>query len=277
MGLLDRFRRKPPVPGWCPYFSPSEYEQFRSLISVYFAEKEIEIEWSDGQLKVIGKEDVYGLGNIAQNCSRIPKEQWKLAIFTHFDRIQSLQSEGMNNLHEFESVESQIIARLMPLDSPYVQMATAVYREELPGVATLLMIDMPEAFAGVSSEAKAAWPLDDDALYALAIRNTRKSASFEVANVALEGWTVRTFTGESFLVASLALCLGELPGCLGTHGALVSVPTRHILLCIALDEPPSTAQTAALGKLAQKLFGDVAGPIHPGVFHASGGRFERLI
>jgi hypothetical protein len=276
MRLLDKLRRRPPVPGWCCYFSHAEYNQFHTLISEYFAKKEMKIEWHDGQLKVIGTEDVYGLGNIAQYCSRTPTDRWKSAIEIHFDRVQSFQSGSLGNLNEFKNIETQIVARLMPLDSPYVQMETAMYRETLPGVATLLMIDMPEAFVGISSDARAAWPLDDDALYALAIRNTRKSTGFEVSNVALDDWTVRTFTGESFLVASLALCLDELPACVGSFGALVSVPTRHILLCIALDQAPSAPQIAALGKLARKLFEDIAGPIDPGVFHVTDGRFERL-
>jgi hypothetical protein len=277
MGLLDRFRRKPPVPEWCSYFSPAQYEQFKLLTLAYFAEKSIPIDFTDGQIKVIGKEDTYGLGNIAMNCSRTPKNLWKSVIDTHFDRIQSVQMAGLGNFNDFTDIETQIVARLLPIDSPYVQMETALFREELPGIATLLMIDLPEAFAGVSSEARASWEIGDDALYALAVKNLRKRAQFEVSNVALDDWTVRTFTGESFLVASLALCLGELPGCVGAFGALVCVPTRHILLCMALDDAPNPAQIAALGKLSQKLFGDIAGPIHPGVFQASSGRFERLV
>jgi hypothetical protein len=276
MSLLSWFRKTPPAPHWCSFFTRTEYAEFIKLVESYFAQKNIDVELSDGQALLKEDKQTLGLGGLSENCKRTLGKDWQTIINNHFDSILSIDSKELEKSNNFEDIRESIIIRFFAIDSPYVKIEDAIFREPIPGIASALMIDYPTFFTSVLERQRRAWPIDDDALFSLAKKNMRQRTAFEVNNVEMGSWTLRALSGESFLVGGLALYLDELPGCMGEKGALVSIPSHHTVLCLALECEPEHEQIAALSELTQNLFGKLPGPISPDVFHFQNSHFERL-
>lgn len=272
------FSRPAPAPEWCSFFRPRDFETFLSLVTGFFAQKQIPITLieENGVVQVVGKDERFGLFNLAKACRQLPPAEWKAQVERHFNNVLASMEDARLPDANFDDIKELLVARLFDGSSSYAQQTDkVVYREDIPGVLTSLSLELPTAFRSVAPDTMAGWGKSEAELFAYAIDNARRRSQPRIENVPLEaGVVVRVLLGESFLVSSQALCLESYPGCLGTYGALVAVPDRESVICFPVEDSAVVAAFAPIALLAQRLYAEGPGGVSPQVYWLYQGRFE---
>jgi hypothetical protein len=282
MSLFDRFRAKPePPPEWGEILSPQAFSDFMDLLAQDLAGRGIryEIDRQEGVIRAEpspGDKHSYGLGNLVQQCARLSKRRWKETIKCHFDIIINGHADAQKMLEtlfeDFNKVGASLRVRLYPDDMQLN--AKLVSRPVASGLVAALVIDLPETVVTVTPDAVQKWPLSEDELFGLAKENVRAerlpTPELVTKPPAPAIYGVHT---QSHFVASWMLMLEDvLPPDL-PHGAIVSAPTRHLLLWhVIQDREVETAMKLLAGTA---LMASHAGPgsISPRIYWWQGGRF----
>jgi len=257
VALAAFWRRKPQrAPGWTGPFTPAAYPAFEHLVREELRRQGLEVEIDDGYATVPGRPGKYGLENLAQACALRERAQWPQIIEAHFAALRRAEAEreALGGARTFEQAAPLLAVRLWPAEFvAQIGPGALVYREDLPGLVTVLVYDLPETIQQVRPEEAAAWGRPGEELFALGLDNLRRKPRPEIRRVAMEGERrVTVLSGTSFFVASECLRLDHFPGCVGRYGAVVGVPTRHIMLAYPVDD---AAALEAAGLLVPIVYG----------------------
>lgn len=132
-------------------------------------------------------------------------------------------------------------------------------RADLPGLATVLAVPAQGKVMGIPAAAPAQWNRTPDHLFEEAREHLGQRPALTFQSMKLgAGVTLKAAVGEDPFVASQALRLEHLDGCVGRHGALVALPTRHHLLCYPIEDQKVTLAVQFLPVVARRLH--AAGP-----------------
>lgn len=294
MGLFDRFfrRTKPnkqdaepqpleastPPPEWAAFFGTGErYERFEGVVRSYFKGRGKRALIIDGMLRVgnapgtprdaASKDQSFGLGNLAQVCAISPETEWAGTVAAHFERMErSFAADDLPSAVPFEEARERLGVRLWDMPN---QLLTdlAVWREEIPGLASVLFIDSPESITTVRREDAAKWGRSDDELFEIALANLptlapMKRTSFDMP----EGHELTEFLGESPFTCSFALLLDGADGVAGPHGFFFAVPSRHRVLTLAFLGMKTLPVLSNFMSLTKNLEREGPGSISPRVY-----------
>jgi hypothetical protein len=214
----------------------------------------------------------FGLGNVSMLAASAPREEWPAMLAEHAQTMTAPVPTGA------DAAPEQIFARLMPIDQfgpDHHPTYDAI--QPVPGVVAVIAQDLPDRVASVMSLDDLGHLGDADALYRLAISNIEREVIPQVTHEAVltdedePGSELHVFTGESFFTASLLFVLPQLLASVGRampeHGALVAMPSRHMLV-VHLPSGPGTLSAAnTMAPFAAERHDDMPGPIAPFVFH----------
>jgi hypothetical protein len=285
MGLLRRWfgRGDGDVPGWASFFDSADaYRTFCEVVAAELGRRGLEGEMADGMVKVVrqGEARSYGMQNLAQLCNGIERAEWAGAIESHFENAfqseeQSLEIE--RKATDFEAVRDLIKVRIYPADHPGITGEQIIHRPLADDIVEVLTYDLPSAIATVQAAHAAGWQRPQDELFELGLRNVRAEGRLDREELPIEeGATVSALTGDSFFAATHALMLGDYLPSLGAHGALVAVPTRHLVLCHPIEDIRTVHATKAIINVARAMFDKGPGSISPSMYWWRSGRMQRL-
>src|SRR5438309_75513 len=118
-----------------------------------------------------------------------------------------------------------------------------------------------EFVAPVRAADLAAWERPADQLVAMALENVKTQERVEVKPMEIAGTRLFAVSGQSVFVATLGLAAEDLVGQPGPHGALVAMPSSHILLCHAIADARSLKALEAMAAGSLQAFESGPSPL----------------
>lgn len=142
-----------------------------------------------------------------------------------------------------------------------------VRRPVTEDLAMELVYDLPTTAVAVPASHVTAWGGDADALFDLALTNTRSRVRAVVAQAGTMRRSYDVLRHASPFTASALLCLDELVGPLTPFGVLVAVPSRHELVAHVITDSDRLAQALAdLPAGVRRRHARVAVPLSPRLY-----------
>lgn len=220
----------------------------------------------------------HSLHNLAQRCRQTPREQWSALVEDHFAALREDAGGGESAQELLHGVH----ARLLPHSSFSPEMIAAM------GYARLVADDLVFSYA-LDRPRSVRMLTDQDVeragdVQALAEAARRNLMDVTVGHetIPLEGGAVlRAVYGDSPFVASKALYLSQLHhqltgASLPQAGALVVVPTRHLLAYHPLADASVGEAINSLAAYALGAYEDGPGSLSPRVYWWHDGRLTCL-
>jgi hypothetical protein len=267
-------------PDWAGFFSPKEYADFLDVVRAYFESAGTEVEIRDGAVMILDPSPVWGqatlgLANVAQKCHQADRSQWERIVADHFELTQAAERETADleeNLHDFDAISHSLVVRLWPLDyREAVGAEEMVYRVDLDDVISVLAYDLPTALRSVARDETAQWGQSDEELFAIGLENVRRLSSPQPESFELEdGVEAILLTDESYFASTHALMLDEHAECLGTHGSLITVPSRDALVCYPIEDINVARAISGLIPIAQALYEEGPGSVSANLYWYDG-------
>jgi hypothetical protein len=283
--FLDRFRKPEPRPAWASFFTDEQYQRFRHIVERYFQSQQKQYTWGDGvvSLEPVEPGGVHQLGlvNLAQLCARSEEREWTQIVEDHFRTLEKSHTEQKvleQRVTDFDRVGELLAVRLWP-DTYLNELdeTRMIFREDLPGTISALVYDLPSSIRNVTPDETKEWGKELDHLFRLALDNVREICIPDVSEQDLgDGVKVQLLSDESFFVASHALLLEEHERCVGSFGALVGVPHRHVLLAYPIE---SLEVVQAIPRLIAVIVGmerEGPGSISPRIYWYQAGDYVDL-
>jgi hypothetical protein len=144
------------------------------------------------------------------------------------------------------------------------------------GLHAALVLDLPSFITPVRQADLAAWERPADEVVRLALENVKEQEKVELKPMEIAGTRIYAVTGQSIFVASLALAVDELLGAPTPFGALIAVPSSHILLCHSIADRRSLQALEAMAAGALQAFEGGPSPLVPYLMWKLGDRFVAL-
>jgi hypothetical protein len=264
MGFLRRLRGEPPpVPEWASFFTADEYAALVDVVRADLDRRGDSYTMGDGFVQLAGSDSSFGLSNLAQLCHTMDPAEWPATVATHFSTVRATTGRDTGALAaDFDQVKPIIRVRLLPDESMGGMSPAQVSgsRPYAPGILLALVYDFPDSTRSVPLEDLDSWPLDPDAVWQIAIDNTRLEAQPVRQNVPVDGGSFELAVGDSFYLATRAMLLADvLPP--GTVDAVFAVPNRHTLLWHAIRDLSVVGSMQAMMQVTSKSFLDGPGSI----------------
>ncbi|HEY3289811.1 MAG TPA: hypothetical protein VGK87_06765 [Anaerolineae bacterium] len=218
----------------------------------------------------------FGLQNIAQICSQSDRDEWRDLITAHFNSIFEVKDEDNAfrvQMDDLSRLRHQLRSRLYPVD--IANHATEIIQRPGPeGTLEVLALDLPTTVRTVSKSEAEHWGLDSDQLLDIGRENLRKAGLLKGNVVELEQSTALTvYMGDPFYAASHALIIDDYAKPDMTHGLLVGVPKREVMILHAIR---NVGAMEAAGSMLQVIVGmhhDGPGSISPNLYWYRNGKF----
>ncbi|MBT30883.1 MAG: hypothetical protein CMO01_14590 [Thalassobius sp.] len=167
------------------------------------------------------------------------KSEWETVIDDYVNSVlSSIEARNQIDLYNFETIKDRLAIRLYPeyTFARYDSLDQLIYRSDLEGVYSMLMLDLPETFSPIYKEMFEAWNVSEDDCFKIAQQNINKQ------DVHKEQYELETFTGDSIKMYFLAnddyaasYVLGlqnNSPELVGDWGSIVAIPNKGIVnLC----------------------------------------------
>ena len=262
---------------WAPIMSAEQFVKFQSTVGEYFDAKGQAVEWSADKGMATAKNGAQmGMGNIAQICAQAEESEWPGIISEHFNRLEAAVAQASaDEIPPWDQVKAGLTIRLMANEAvPDQFRGNSVWRRDLQGVATMLAIDYPETVATVSRASAVEWGMPDEQLFAHALANLESTFKLHEPVVKdLMNGPLFLFSAEHFFAASHALLLNRMPQCVGPYGAVVAIPTRHLLLCCPVNTFDIVKDIGVMLNIAHKAETDGPGSITNQLYFYRDGSF----
>jgi hypothetical protein len=251
------------VPKWASFFTGDQYREFLDVVHADLDRRGTPYTIDNGQVRISGSEQSFGLANLAQFAHGTDREQWPQLVATHFSRLQSTTGRDTGALAaDFDQVKAILRVRLLA-DQTMGGMAPgdlAGSRPYAPGILLMLVYDFPDSTRSVPPDHLEGWPLDADAVWDIAIDNVRLEPQPIREEMSAKGGSFTMAVGDSFYVASRALRLAaELPP--GTSDAVFATPNRHVLLWHAIRDLSVVGAMSGMTSIASRSFLEGPGSI----------------
>ncbi|MEW6223734.1 MAG: hypothetical protein AB1627_03820 [Chloroflexota bacterium] len=253
------------VPEWAAFFDGPEFERFVAAVEADAARRGWRITRVEDGMRVDGLDMEFGLSNLAQVCHANPGDAWPAIVSQHFDNLVGAAAGDLEPPTAFEEARALLKVRIYPSDQPMVSDGGVVSSPLAPGLARVLVFDLPTTVATVPRDRLADWPPVDE-LFAIATSNLRDEPAPSHEAVSLDsGGTIDVHMGDSFFVASRVLMLPEIADLDGARGALVAFPHRHALLVHPIRDLAAIEAINLMVVLADQWYREGPGSLSPTV------------
>lgn len=263
-----------PVPPWAASLAtPERLAAFVGAVERYFQLRGTKATVNEGVVNLGEGEEAerrYGLTNVLQMCAGSPEEEWPGLVASHFDTAQRVQERAQEIdavADDFDKISAMLRIRLFDAGSLGPVANHAVAREDIPGVFSVLMFDLPEGSQSVPRDMAAKWSRSDADLLGLALKNVRDTVPAQPRLITDQdpdgAWCLET---DSIYGSSLALGMEEFAEMLGAFGAYVTMPLRNLVIAQPLNDSDQFQRIAGLSMFAAKLDADGPGSMSPRVW-----------
>lgn len=213
---------------------------------------------------------------LAQECARAPRESWPARVAAELERRRAEQKLGIELdavRGDFEKARPALKLRVQRVETVGPNAISAPIASNLRAV---LVLDLPSFITPVRPADLAAWEKPADVLVGVALENVKAGEQVELKPMEIAGARVFAVSGRSVFVATLGLAAEDLLGKPTPFGALVAMPSAHILLCHALADARSLKALEAMAAGSLQAFESGPSPLCPDLFWKRADRFVAL-
>jgi hypothetical protein len=197
-----------------------------------------------------------GLATLADSCAKSSPSAWPSLIDAHLTKVffqhDDLKSR-LPDLDDFSAVRPFLSLQFFPDDNSQSPIDRLVTRPDLPGLATTLILDLPDSAATIPPEQAACWGISREELFNIALENLDQKRP-RPNMVAVQVKDIGFFTvteGPEFTTPPHVLLLHRYRKMHGPGGTLVTVPTvRHFL---SLNLPDLSNPDPSIPRLARMM------------------------
>ncbi|WP_258045171.1 immunity 49 family protein [Streptomyces sp. SM11] len=212
----------------------------------------------------VRERSTHNLTVLAQRCGTSEREHWPALIAQHFTSLDTAAQSG----ESAEDLLRRTVLRLLP-DKALATGEGSGYRyawQPAEGLVTALALDAPDSVRMLTDT-----DVDRAGLDALKAAGRTNLLAEPVEHEEMRtpsGALLHSVYGDSHFVASKALVLGDLARALTGRdlpeaGALVVVPTRHLLAFHPIVDATVVDAVNDLGMYAMGAYEDGPGPLNP--------------
>jgi len=255
-------KRSAEVPDWARPLSPEKYALFvttvgQTLDGIHAGDQRGSIR--DGVLRLrnsAGSVESYGLQNLAQTLALESTAEWSRLVAEHFDAMLTVD----------EPVTSGEVAikllRLRMWHSDYLEQIPEVIHKVLaPGLVLALVLDLPKKVMSLKSDELKAWGLTSELAWSAAEENSKREQYEVIPQTRPDGTQIFFLTGDNLYVTSNALWLDERIELESENGALIGVPTRHVLVVLPIRDISVVKAVSGMHAANRRIFEEGPGSI----------------
>ncbi|WP_257137438.1 immunity 49 family protein [Streptomyces sp. st115] len=246
-----------------PALTADRADRLRRLVAVDLSARDGARPQVDGATAV-RERSTHDLTVLAQRCGAAAPEDWPALIARHFTALDTVAQGG----ESAEELLRRTVLRLLPAEALAAGVGDG-HRYAWPaadGLMTALALDAPDTVRMLTDA-----DVERAGLDALKAAGRANLLAEPVAHEEIRtpsGALLHSVYGDSHFVASKALVLGDLARTLTGHdlpeaGALVVVPTRHLLAFHPIVDATVVDAVNDLGMYAMGAYEDGPGPINP--------------
>lgn len=272
MSFLRRAFGGDRAPEWASFMSGDEYRAFAQAVEADLTGRGWTSRITDAGSVAVdrgsGKPDEFGLFNLAQLCHQVDRSKWTEAIRTHFTNLVAAEAAS-EQLHDFANAEPLLKVRVYrSSEMPPEALAGMVTTPLAPDLVGVLVADLPTTVQTLGKELVSGWDVPIDELFGIATRHmAEEAATYDLSDIDLGGGaSAKALSGDSFFVGSQIIRFRDLAGEL-SQGALVVIPTRHILLWHPIATAEATIRAVnSMIALGLRMYSQGPGSITPTLF-----------
>jgi hypothetical protein len=213
---------------------------------------------------------------LAQRCAGSPVAEWPSLVREELERRAAEEKLGLELdalRGDFSRARAALKLRVQRAASLGPGTVSAPIAGELHAV---LVLDLPSFVTPVRPADLAAWERPTSQLVRVAIENVKEQEQVDLNPMEFAGTRVFAVSGKSVFVATLGLAADDLLGPPTPHGALVAMPSGHIMLCHAIADRRSLRALEAMAAGSLQAFESGPAPLSPALFWKRGDRFVAL-
>lgn len=255
-----------------------EQEAFLSAVKEYYGSIGIAATITDDWTVVTGDGDSLSLENLARICGQYPIDQWNLIVEQYIGRSMQAQAERKELeplMGDYDAIKPHLSVHIWPLEVlDYIGPDRAVYREDLEGLYTIMALDLPSSVAPLNPSETAPWGKSTDELIDAALevvwhRDGRGLVMFDL----LEDDHLYAVENPGSFVSPFILMLDRMPGLIGKHGSLVSLPSREVMLVYPIEGAKLLDSLGAFIAVTNVVYEQVPGPVSVSVYWYTDSKF----
>jgi hypothetical protein len=261
------------------FMSKEEQLGFQDSIMRYFQKSypNFVINFSEGFIKDPEAGTIYGMDNVAQQYYNFHKydnadsEAKRKIISEHFNTLlkgKQEQEKILKNRTNYNLIKRYISVRLYPPDYLKTTGKDIIYREDLEGIITALVYDLPSTVIIVKPEDTESWKMDKDELFAVGFKNTFSNNMVDITQEKfVDNSTLWMIGGEAHLFASAFIYdLAKYSKLIGKYGSLISIPHRHMVLVFPINDMSILPAINQFIIIADGIYREGPGSISPNIF-----------
>lgn len=273
--MFGWFRRKKPADRsglspqhWAKGLTRAQQDRLEQLALEQLRPKYPDATFDDGVAR--GDQQTFGLENLAQMCARVPADAWPEVVRGHFARMfqsEAETAEWSSKRGSFAWAVERLRLRLYPADVTGAELLVA--RQDLDGVLTALVADLPSAMLSVGTDVVEQWGRPRDEVLAMALARTLASEPVTIEQVDLATTPpsrLAVISGEGLCAATHVLRLEAWPELLGRYGTICAVPSRHHVLAAPIDDASILVVVQQMVAVACRAYVDGPGSITPSLY-----------
>lgn len=213
---------------------------------------------------------------LAQQCSAAPRESWRALIRDWL--AQRLTDEKLGRELDAARGDFEKARRVLKLRVQRTETVgpTAISAPLAGDLRAVLVLDLPSFITPVRPADLASWEKPAEAVVAAAMENVKSTEQVELQPMEIAGTKIFAVSGRSVFVATLGLAAEDLVGKSTEFGALLAMPSAHILLCHSLADTRSLKALEAMAAGALQAFESGPSPLSADLFWKLGDRFVAL-
>src|SRR5437867_6085625 len=130
-----------------------------------------------------------------------------------------------------------------------------------PGLVLALVLDLPKKVMSLKSDELKAWGLTSELAWSAAEENSKREQYEVIPQTRPDGTQIFFLTGDNLYVTSNALWLDERIELESENGALIGVPTRHVLVVLPIRDINVVKAVSGMHAANRRIFEEGPGSI----------------
>jgi hypothetical protein len=260
------------LPAWKRLFDADGYAAFILAVREELSSRGEPFELRDDHVRMDGWD--LPLLPLAQECAAAPREEWPALVRSFLEQRSAEAKLG----RELDAVRGDFAkaSRILKLRVQRSLGQNVISAPIASGLHAVLVLDLPSFVTPVRPADLAAWEKPAHELVSLAIENVKAQEQVELKPLEVLGARIFAVSGPSPFVATLGLAAEDLLGPAGPLGALVAMPSSHILLCHAIVGKSSLKALEAMAAGSLQAFEGGPSPLSPDLLWKVSDRFVAL-
>ncbi len=259
---------------WPPDFDEAQRERVLKHVMWFYADRDVATALQDDLVTFpeAPERSSVALGNVAAKCAGTPVALWTTIIDLHLNELERLRLNQLSpseNVADYDDIADALTVQIWP-EHLVSGIQNPIGRVDLDETRTLLTLDQSTESRPVSRAEASHWGRSDEELIETGIANLERSLTpvEREMDFGLSS-TVRILMADPPMdcyLAGCALWLERVSDTVGTHGALVSVTNRDMLIAYPIDSVDVTQAITGMVPLVKKAVAERPHPISDNVY-----------